>query len=173
MALTYIAISKATVGAAGASSISFTSIPSTYTDLLIKASLRSDKTDGNDSHDLILSINSSTANLSFISIRGDGASVYSNTVTDRILRGIVPSNYTANIFSNIDIYIPNYLSNLNKSFAVDTSVENNAVRGDLGYVAARWSQTSAISSLTLTPNGPSSPLFVQYSTATLYGIKNS
>ena len=42
MADTYTLISSVTVGAGGASSIDFTSIPATYTDLLVKFSLRTD-----------------------------------------------------------------------------------------------------------------------------------
>jgi hypothetical protein len=42
MANTYEAIATVTVGSGGATDIEFTSIPGTYTDLLIKSSLRSD-----------------------------------------------------------------------------------------------------------------------------------
>ena len=173
MATTFEALATVTVGSGGAASIEFTSIPATYTDLLVKGSFRSDKTDGNDSHDVILSINSSSANQNTRYIRGDGATAYSNAETNRILRLADPSNYTANTFSNLEMYFPNYGGSSNKSFSVDSVVENNATRGDSVLVAGLWSQTAAITGLKFVVNGPSSPLFVQYSTATLYGIKNS
>jgi len=42
MANTYTLIASSTVGSGGASSIDFTSIPSTYTDLVVKLSARGD-----------------------------------------------------------------------------------------------------------------------------------
>ena len=43
MATTYTLISSVTVGSGGAASIEFTSIPSTYTDLVLKLSARSSR----------------------------------------------------------------------------------------------------------------------------------
>ena len=56
---TFTKIASATVGSGGASSIEFTSIPSTYTDLVIKLSMRSAFTSFNR-HDLQLTFNSNT-----------------------------------------------------------------------------------------------------------------
>ena len=56
---TFTLIASSTVGAGGASSIDFTSIPSTYTDLVIKASLRSDRNTGSATY-LTITFNNDT-----------------------------------------------------------------------------------------------------------------
>jgi hypothetical protein len=80
------------------------------------------------------------------------------------------STDTANTFGNTDIYIPNYAGSANKSVSVDTVEENNGTTARALLGAILWSNTAAITALGLTPVSGS---FVQYSTATLYGIKNS
>ena len=170
MANTFTKIATVTVGSGGASSIAFSSIGSTYTDLCIKLSARASSTSGNDTWDLVFKLNT-TSTISSKVVRGDGSATASNSITDRILRAIVPSDYTASVFSNVDIYIPNYTSSNNKSWSVDHVLENNATGTGMGLTAGLTSITAAITDITLTvTNGYN---FVQYSTATLYGIKNS
>jgi hypothetical protein len=170
MANTFELIASSTVGSGGASSIDFSSIPSTYTDLQLNFSTRSNATDSSDSFDTIIKFNNSAANLVFKSLRGDGSGVNYNSLTDRMLRTTVPSNYTASTFSNVKIYIPNYAGSSNKCFDSDAVLENNATGSAQIFFGAMWSQTTAINQLTLVPNAGS---FVQYSTAYLYGVKNA
>ncbi len=151
-------------------SINFSSIPSTYTDLVLNFSTRSNSTDGADAFDTVIRFNNATTNLNFLSIRGDGSGVNANALTDRMLRTTDPSNYTASTFSNVSIYLPNYSnSSYNKSFSVDSVIENNATGSAQILIAGLWSQTTAINQLTLVPVGN----FVQYSSAYLYGIVSS
>ena len=166
--MTLIASYEAT-GSVG--SINFSSIPSTYTDLVLNFSTRSNATDSADAFDTIIKFNNATTNLNFLSVRGDGSGVNANALTDRMLRTTDPSNYTASTFSNVSIYLPNYSnSSYNKSFSVDSVIENNATGSAQILIAGLWSQTTAINQLTLVPNAGS---FVQYSTAYLYGIVSS
>lgn len=168
MANTYVAIATVTVGSGGASTISFSSIPATYTDLLLSFSLRS-STAGEDTQ---LSFNSSTANFSSRNLAGNGSSASSGSRSDSIISASMNySTYTASTFSNGTLYIPNYTSSNNKSFSVDTVVENNATTAPMQLIAGLWSNTAAITSITLTNYAAGN--YVQYSTATLYGIKNS
>ena len=161
-------IASSTVGATSVSNIIFSSIPGTYTDLVLKMSLRSNTTDGNDPYDLVFTLNSTSTITSKV-LRGDGSGVASNSITDRILRGgPVPSSYTASTFSNGEIYIPNYAGSANKSWSSDSVLENNATGTGMSLVAGLTSITAAITSITIAPLAGG---FVQYSTAYLYGIK--
>ena len=55
MANTYVLIASSTIGSGGGSSFDFTSIPSTYTDLLVKYSCRQNTSTGNG--DMLLQFN--------------------------------------------------------------------------------------------------------------------
>jgi hypothetical protein len=169
MALTYTLIASSTVGSGGASSITFSSIPSTYTDLIVKVSGRNSAT----SSQLLITVNGSTADYSgkrlFNNVGTSAASTNTNTANLNPSGG-VGSGFTANTFGNTEIYIPNYTSANFKSFSIDGTPENNAVENYNTIVAGLWSNTAAITSIGLVASGGN---FVQYSTATLYGIKNS
>ena len=168
MANTFVRIATVTVGSGGSASMGFTSIPSTYTDLLIKFSGRSNRSLVIDA--VNLSFNGSTSSFTGRYLEGDGSTVISATSTR--FAGAAPGNTaTASTFGNVEIYIPNYTGSTNKSFSVDSVTENNATAAYADLIAGLWSNTSAITSIDLTPSVGT--LFAQYSTATLYGIKNS
>jgi hypothetical protein len=167
MATTYTLISSVTVGSGGAATISFTSIPSTYTDICIMASMRSLGSQAG----FYIRPNGSTSNLSARKLYGDGASAASNTSASTIFSfGINYSGNTASTFSNVSIYIPNYASSNYKSISVDGVNETNATEAFSNFVAGLWSDTTAISSMTLLPESNS---FAEYTTAYLYGISSS
>jgi hypothetical protein len=148
--------------------IEFTTIPATYTDLLVKVSIRGTSNIGVAG--LILEYNSSSSNLKYIRILGDGSAASSATATIGQVSVVQGGNATANTFSNQEIYIPNYTSANYKSASGDSVNETNATEEYMSLNAHLWSDTAAITSLKLTPNAGS---LVQYSTAYLYGIKNS
>lgn len=156
-------ISSVTVGSGGASSIDFTSIPSTYTDLCLIFSSRVTSTDGSTQ----LSFNGSGSTFSGKKLRGTGGSASSSNLFSNYVFLVNNSNLTASTFSNTMLYIPNYSTSSNKSFSIDTVNETNASSGDLEEIfAGEWSTTSAINQITLTPASN----FVQYTTAYLYGL---
>ena len=173
MATTYQLISSVTVGAGGAANIEFTSIPATYTDLLVKYSLRG--VSENTSY-LYISFNGSTSNLSSKGLNGNpavssSALSYTWSTTIQDIAGQVPYVWTSSTFNNGEMYIPNYAGSTNKSISIDSVAENNATAAYDSLTAALWANTSAITSIKL--DGGSSDTFAQYSTAYLYGIKNS
>jgi len=172
MANTYKLISSVTVGSGGAASIDFTSIPQTYTDLVIKVSYRSTATPGVAVDNLNAQFNGNTAVVySEKGVGGNGSAAYSQQYT-RNLVGVGlgnSANSTANTFGNTDIYIPNYTSSNYKSSSADGVTENNATASWVEMDAGLFSNTSAITSIKLTCGGN----FVQYSTAYLYGISNA
>jgi hypothetical protein len=170
---TFIKIASATVGSGGASSIDFTSIPSTYTDLCVKLSLRSTGDVVNTS----IRFNGSTSGYSMRYLTGDGSSASSGTTggdTYFLTYGINASSFTSNSFANTELYIPNYTGSANKSMSMDAVTENNATTAFASLVAHLWSNTSAITSIGISafPWGGLNNI-AQHSTATLYGIKNS
>jgi hypothetical protein len=166
MANTYTLISSVTVGSGGASSIDFTSIPSTYTDLLIKISGRSTKSATFEG--MYIKFNtSSTATTRYL--EGNGASASSGTAGNFV--GVVAAaNATASTFSNVETYIPNYTVSQNKSYSSDSAHETNATTAYADLIAGLWANTAAINQITLYPDVNN---FAQYSTAYLYGISNA
>lgn len=168
MPTTYEAIATVTVGSGGAASIDFTSIPQTYTDLLVKLSTR---TTAAGAADVSLRFNSATTNYSYRDLEGNGSTVASYNGTSFLWAGEANrGDATASTFANIDIYVPNYTSSNNKSISVDSVTENNGTLAYADLIAGLWSSSAAITSITLLL---SSGNHAQYSTATLYGIKNS
>ena len=169
MAIAYNLISSVTVGSGGAASMEFTSIPGTYTDLLVKVSGRS-AASSSAYDDLGIYFNSSTANLSWKILYGTGAAASTTSGSTRYFAFVPGASATASTFGNVEYYIPNYAGSNNKSVSVDSVTENNATTVLTSIAAGLWSSSSAITTVTLNPaNGN----FVQYSTAYLYGISNA
>jgi hypothetical protein len=168
---TYIQIgSTVTVGAGGAANMEFTSIPATYTDLIVVASMRSDAVAV--SPNVKLQFNGSTTGYSERLVFGNGSSASSanRASTEIIYIYGDGASATASTFGSLNVYIPNYASSNNKSVSIDTVNENNATAATAGMTAGLWSNSAAITSIRLTPETGS---FVQYTTATLYGISKS
>lgn len=172
MANTYQIIQTVTVGAGGAASIDFSSIPQTYTDLKILLSGRTNANDGSSGQWTYINFNGATTNNSVRVLYGAGSSVGQLAATSPTPYGayVNPSNFTSSVFSNTEIYIPNYTSANNKSYSVDSASETNATVAYSNFTAGLWSSSAAITSIQLTPAGGT---FVQYSLASLYGIKNT
>ena len=174
MANTYIQIgSTVTVGVGGAATIDFSSIPSTYTDLLIKLSTRDTAITANTGA-VKVTFNGSTSSYTNKNLNVSGSAAASGstgtTYIDVGLNAVMPTTgNTTSTFSNIEIYIPNYAGSTYKSVSSDSVGENNGSAAYAGIVAGLWSNTAAITSISIAP----ATLFAQYTTAYLYGIKNS
>jgi len=166
MANTYTLIQSVTVGSGGAASIEFGSIPQTYTDLVLLCSLDQ----SNSSVVADIRFNGLSTDLSSRLLLGNGSTASSITSTALRSYGTNPSDFTASIFSNMTIYIPNYSGSTNKSVSIDAVTENNGTTGFCSFTAGLWNQTSAITQIALIANGGN---VVQHSSVSLYGIKNS
>ena len=171
MATTYEAIATVTVGSGGESDIEFTSIPQTYTDLLVKLSTRADA----DTVQLSVSFNGVTANRSNRMLWGNSSTAGSESSASSMYSyGSVASSVSnASTFSNVDYYITNYAGATHKAMSIDSVNERNLGTANaawMSFAASLWSDTAAITSVTFTCTGAN---FVQYSTATLYGIKKN
>lgn len=169
MADTFVKIASVTVGSGGANSISFTSIPSTYTDLCLLLSLRSSSASG-DSNCFVYFNAVTGTSYQTRRLLGSGSAASSDTFSSypwvQVADKIPNATFTASTFFNMMMYIPNYISTTNKSVSADWVSENNTTAAQMGLDAALFTNSSAITQIDI--DGTDN--FVQYSTATLYGI---
>lgn len=168
MTLQIYKIASVTVGSAGATSFNFTNIPQGYRDLKIVFSGRNNYPGDNL---VFLSINGSTASLTTRWLNGNGSTAVSGNATSGTFAPLIgrtsDAGDTANTFGNSEIYIPNYANtSINKSISSDTVQENNGTAAFISLHASLWSSTSAITSVAVGAQDG----WLQYSTATLYGI---
>lgn len=169
MPVTYKLIETVTVGAGGSASITFSSIPQTYTDLVMLVSSRA----AGASVDVqAVVVNGGTTIMTsaiYFDSNNSGTPRSGSLYYYQALAQ--PSSYTANAFASSSIYVAGYSSTTRpKSFSTDSTLETNASGSYMGFMASYWNSTTAITSLTIqNQNGN----FVQYSSASLYGIKNS
>ena len=170
-------IASSTVGSGGATTIDFTSIPQTYTDLKLVMSTRNQASNGGRDYASIRFNGDSGTNYSRVWAYGlDGSPGAGSGTSEPTLRVIVQndSQSTASTFSNTEVYIPNYTGSSTKSVSIDSVAENNS---NSTYVvemsASLWNSSSAITYMTIYPANTSGTgdFFVQHSTFYLYGIK--
>jgi hypothetical protein len=164
--------------ASAQASIEFTSIPATFTDLVLKLSLRS--AGGTTLNGLRVEFNSNTSsiysvrNLQAIYNTGPNSNTNPYGVTNAMVLSFVASpSQTASTFTNTELYIPNYTVSQSKSVSVDGTSENNSdFSGSeivaINIAAGLFASNTAISSIKLTMQEGNN--IAQYSSATLYGI---
>jgi hypothetical protein len=171
MANTFELIASSTVGSGGAATITFSSIPSTFTDLCVKLSLRNDNAN-TIPRSVFIGFNGTSTNESGRYLLGYNTSAQSGTLASDmyIVYGLQEAGTTASTFASSELYIPNYASSNYKSSSADGVIEGNTSVAQLAFTANLWSNTAAITSITFTPEVGN---FVQYSTAYLYGVKNA
>lgn len=151
---------------AAASSITFSSLPQTYTDLVLVFSGRSAR--AATFEEFRIFFNGSNTSLTTRYLEGDGSSVVSGAPSNGFI-GIGNSTASSlNAFSSSTIYIPNYAGSTIKTFSVDSVGETNSSTSYQDIVAGVWNSTAPITSITLT-NGTGSN-WSQNTSATLYGI---
>ena len=167
MANTFKKIQTVTVGSGGAANIEFTSIPQTYTDLKLVVSGRGDFAGTREKY--TLTFNNAATTYSYKRLAGyDSSLVLSDTGLGPQATG---ANATASVFASAEFYIPNYTGSNQKSWSSDSVTENNSTSSwivDLNV--GLWTTTDAITSIKIVIQGPAN--FVQYSSATLYGVSN-
>lgn len=163
MADTFIKLQTAIVGSGGTSSIGFTNIPQSYTDLLIKFSGRN----VNNAYTFSVQINGTTVtNTKRLYATGSGA-----YATDTF-----NGNYTnystalGSTFGSADLYFFNYAGSTYKRFIVEAASEDSYVSAYMNFSANTNGSSNAITSITLVPETGN---FAEFSSATLYGIKSS
>ena len=166
-------ISSVTVGSSGSSSIDFSNIPSTYTDLCIRLSLRGDGYNATDGYLRFNANSGASYDYRFLWKDGNSATATSgsNSSQTSMFFGYGDGlNAYGSTFSNVELYIPNYTSSNYKTVSID-GVHENTNNDQWSWIwAGIWKSTATINQITFTTG---STKWVQYSTAYLYGIKNS
>ena len=175
MATTYTLIDSEVLSSSQAS-ITFSSIPATYTDLVVRWSARSDNT-ATDSIGLFqIMINSDAGgNYSRIALTGNGstASSFNSGAGSGVIyqnAGNVASNGTASTFSNGELYIPSYTVSQKKPMGGFSVTENNATAAGIGTIAGLWQGTAAITAINISSAAGN---LVSGSSIYLYGISNA
>ncbi len=166
---TFTKIETITVGSGGVASITFSSIPTTYTDLVVLVSCRSSQVGAFADYGKI-TFNSSSSTFSYRDFYGNGTTASSTNGAVNTIFVYQGNAATASTFGNASIYIPNYTGSNNKSFSIDSVVENNGTTAYQTITAGLWSTTTAINSVGL---APASGTWLEHSTFTLYGISNA
>ncbi len=167
MPVTYKKIANVSLSSANAT-ISITNIPQDYTDLVLQISARASST-GNVWRDCAVRLNGISTSLTGKSLFGNGSSAASGGSGIEQLQ--IPSNSaTANTFGNAEVYIPNYTGSQTKVFSADSVTENNGTTAYQVLQAVQGPTSSAITSIDIVVTATT---MMQYSSATLYGIKKS
>ena len=173
-------ISTITVGSAGAASVTFSSIPQTYTHLQVRAFSKSNYSAGTDLDGCSLRFNSdSGSNYADHWIIANGSAVNAGGDINRSYMALYQQNnntYSVSSFAVGIIDILDY-TNTNKFKTTrtlggsDTNGTGNE-KGSLSLWSGLWRSTSAITSITL-QSGAMNRGFPQYSQFALYGIKGA
>ena len=162
-----------TVGPAGASSVSFTNIPNTYSHLQLRYIARSSVSGSEDS--VSLRFNSDSAsNYAFHLLFGNGSSANASATasTTRIYPWAVPGNtFLSNSFGATVIEILDY-SNNNKFKTTRTlsGYDDNSTGGRIALTSGLWQSTNSINAISITADGGN---WASNSQFALYGIKGA
>lgn len=170
MANTYYLLGTTTVGSGGTATVTFSSISSSYTDLLLKASVRNTRSAGEA--ELRWTVNSSAVNYGNRLLQGNGSTVSSSTTgTTYFYSGeINAATSTASVFGSTEIYIPNYASANYKQASSESLQGSKTSTAYQTLTQGLWSDTAAITSIAFYY---SSGDWVEHSTFYLYGISNT
>lgn len=168
-------LATVTVGSGGSSSIDFTNIPQTYTDLKVVWSCRVSDNESLHYGPIFVTVNNSTGSIydnRRVNAYGTTVQTYSDTNQANLYLAVAGSSATSSTFNNGEFYFPNYTSANYKSFSFDSTIETNNSTNNLSTLYAGLIKTTApITSIKFIPN--TSQTIVQHSTITLYGIKNA
>jgi hypothetical protein len=162
----YESIATTTVGAGGASSVTFSSIPSTYTHLQVRIMARSSYNFTAD----YMTLTVPSAGTYYHVLYGNGSSTTSLGSNYIKLVTLMPgATSTASAFTTAVVDILDYTStNKTKTMRSLNGYDANG-SGTVGLFSANIDTTSAISTLTFSSDNASN--FVQYSSFALYGIR--
>jgi hypothetical protein len=163
MPSTYTPIATHTTTTSGTSSFTFSSIPSTYTDLILVCSLKATSTDSS----LVARFNGvSTNTYSVTQLYGNGSSALSQRLSNQTEVYLSYGGFPTANFAPTIIHFMNYSNTTtNKTFLSRSGFAAGYAETSVGL----WRNTSAISSMTIYAG-------TSYDTGctfTLYGVKSA
>jgi hypothetical protein len=171
---TYTLISS-NVLASSAASVTFSAIPSTYTDLVLRLSVRSSASSTTEY--MLMQFNSITSGYSETTLYANSTPTPASwgqtglsTIGGSQFFIITADTATASTFANVEYYIPSYTVSQNKPVSGMTAPENNTTNRVPRVIAGLMSNTATISGITFTL-GTSN--FMSGSSFYLYGISNA
>jgi len=152
---TYTLISS-NVLSSSAASVTFSSIPSTYTDLVLRISARDTNT-GAIIGSATFTFNGSSGSLySITKLIGDGSAASSSRrssiTSDEFYYPGANAGMSTNTFGSAEIYIPSYTASQNKPFSTFAVTENNSTtagNSEIDAWANLYRDTAAISSIAI------------------------
>mgnify|MGYP006266997919 CR=1 FL=1 len=172
----YESIATVSVGSSGTATISFTSIPQTYTHLQLRYIARNAYTGGGSytNSDMYINGDTTASHYTFHRLSGDGATASASAAANAgsIYVLATNANASANIFGVGVMDILDYTNtNKYKTIKILDGYDNNGSGFVDGPRSGSWLSTSAVTSFSIT--NPASTNWVQYSRFALYGIKVS
>ena len=155
--------------ATATSTVTFTSIPTTYKHLQLRVFAR--RTAANNFGSIIVARNGSYANYNRHYLTTDGTTASAgatlSTSTDGTIQGITGAAQTANYFGAAVVDILDFQSTVkNKNALAFSGASTDGVGGGPFIVSSEWRDATAVTSLEITTSD-----FAQYSHIALYGIK--
>jgi len=170
----YESIATVTVGSGGSSSITFSSIPSTYQHLQIRAIGRTNRSANGDYSLFQFNSDTSSSNYTTHYLSGNGSTVDSGAYVTSFGGVLVnrwgaasdtASSFGALVFDLLDYANTNKYKTARSMGALETNTSNSQIN----LQSSVWLSTAAISSITIIPGAGTS--WNQYSSFALYGIK--
>lgn len=175
MANTYDLIKEYQIGSGGVSSIEFTSIPATHTDLVLKLSLRTGRSDTTDPVSIWFNGNTTGTSYQYKSIWNPGTGnvdSYSNGGTSNFeIQYATANNSTANFFNNYELYLVDYAGSGNKLGLFQSIHQQFDSSSYMVIMSYQWANSAAINSIKI--QSAYGVNISQYSSAYLYGIKKN
>jgi hypothetical protein len=167
----YESIATTTVGSGGTSTVTFSSIPSTYTHLQLRILGRGSTSFSPGLTTYIKANGDSGSNYAYHTLYGNGTSATSTATTSSggllLPQSLADSSATANIFGAVVCDLLDYTNtNKNKVIRMIGGFDTNGA-GRISFGSALWLSTSAINELAISTDGT----LQQYSQIALYGIK--
>jgi hypothetical protein len=163
----YDAIGTVTVGSGGQSTITFSSIPSTYKHLQIRGLILS----SSPNNDIVARFNSDTgANYALHNLYGANSSVVAYSDTNITYASL---GFTGDADNGPSVFITDLLDySSTAKFKTTRSLNGNVKNATTRYInlmSGLWRSTNAINSITITHGAAVN--FNQYSQFSLYGVK--
>jgi hypothetical protein len=171
----YESIASVTVGSGGSSIVTFSSIPSTYKHLQLRAFGHTNRSIGGVADGTRFTFNSDSGNnYAGHTLQGTGASASAfaegaSSIFSTIY-GLAGNNSSASTFGTFITDILDYANTSKyKTLRALAGTDNNG-SGTVFFSSGLWMSTSAINRIDLVPNAGTS--FNEYSSFALYGIRD-
>jgi hypothetical protein len=166
-------IATTTVGSGGTATVTFSSIPATFTHLQLRGITRSSNS-GSGTVGLLITYNSDTgANYTIHALQGNGSTASSVGFASQNSGDMIEmprAGVTASVFGGFVCDILDYANtNKYKTFRSLQGFDANG-SGNVGLLSSVWMNTNAITSIGLTQTTGS---LVEYSSFALYGIRSA